>query len=159
MTTRTKRRWDGRLVPMLFVAFFGVVIAVNGVFIFLSLSTWNGLTTDNAYVRGLNYNQVLNAADDQVLLGWRSTAALRDDVLIVSIRSAGGDPVDDLEISATWRRPARADLDQQLRLTAIGGGDYRAAAPLPEKGQWDLHVLARGRQNETYRQEFRLWVD
>jgi len=159
MTTRTKRNWDGRFVPMLFVAFFAVVIAVNGVFIYLSLSTWNGLTTDNAYVRGLNYNQVLTAADDQARLGWRSTAALRDGALTVSIRTANGEPVDDLDMTATWRRPTRADLDQDVRLTAMGGGDYRAAAALPEKGQWDLQVLARGRRDETYRQEFRLWQD
>ena len=43
------------------VAGFVVVVAVNAVMLTLALGTFNGLSTDGAYDRGLAYNQTLAA--------------------------------------------------------------------------------------------------
>ena len=45
----TERRITGRMVLVGLLTFFGVVFAVNGVFVYFALDSWPGLTTEAAY--------------------------------------------------------------------------------------------------------------
>ena len=60
-----------RWIPWAFVAFFGVVLAVNAVMIWVAFVTWPGLETTSAYQKGLAYNRTLAASQAQEALGWR----------------------------------------------------------------------------------------
>ena len=48
-----------------FLAFFGVIFVVDGIFITTALRTHRGVVTEQAYEKGLHYNQTLNEAKDQ----------------------------------------------------------------------------------------------
>ena len=65
------RKITGKHVLVAMLAFFGLIIAVNATFVYLSLSTWTGLVSSNAYVEGLAYNATLEDAARQRQLGWK----------------------------------------------------------------------------------------
>jgi nitrogen fixation protein FixH len=58
-------------IPYFFLAFFLVVLSVNISYIYISQSTWRGISTQNSYQKGLQYNQVLQTAKKQKELGWK----------------------------------------------------------------------------------------
>ena len=53
----------GTWVLFSFVAFFGVIIAVNSVFITTALNSHSGVVTKQPYEKGLAYNQYLEKAE------------------------------------------------------------------------------------------------
>lgn len=65
-----KARPRGWWYPWLFVAGMLIVVAVNAVLLTLAIGTFPGLTTEDAYRKGLAYNRTLAAADAQAARGW-----------------------------------------------------------------------------------------
>ena len=66
---RSDKPVTGRHVLMMMLGFFGVIFAVNGVFAFLAIDTFTGLETEQAYLKGLDYNRTLTAAAEQRTTG------------------------------------------------------------------------------------------
>ena len=69
----SKRVWlangiEGRHVLMGLIAFFGVMLLANGIFVYFAVATFSGGDTSNAYRKGLNYNDTLAAAELQTRL-------------------------------------------------------------------------------------------
>ena len=58
----TERRITGRMVLVGLLTLFGVVFAVNGVFVYFALDSWPGLATEAAYEQGLAHDQSLAEA-------------------------------------------------------------------------------------------------
>lgn len=69
MSALTKR---DKLIPWYFVLFFVVIGAVNAVMVTLAVRTHTGTVTDHPYEKGLAYNKVVDAANAQEKLGWKS---------------------------------------------------------------------------------------
>ncbi len=64
---------------MLLIAFFGVIFAVNGYFLYSALSTHTGVVAIEPYRKGLAYNERIAADERQKALGWqRQTSLARD---------------------------------------------------------------------------------
>jgi len=136
-----------RWIPWAFVGAFAVIIAVNGVLIYSALSTFTGVTIGHSYDRGRAYNQVLEEAARQDALGWRSSLALRDGVLNVTVTDREGMPVGGRMEGVMLRPLEGAEL--QLDFAAAGPGRFMAFAPLPAKGQWEARLTVtdeRGRK-------------
>ena len=55
-------------IPLLFFAFFAVVLTANGIMIWIALSSWTGLETKNHYLKGVDYNQTLQDVRTQEAL-------------------------------------------------------------------------------------------
>lgn len=146
MTPPPARR--GAWIPWAFVAFMGFVVAVNGVMVWLALSTFTGTTVDRAYERGRLYNQVLAEAERQKALGWRlelawtPEAATRGE-LVVTARDAAGAPLDRLSLRAVALRPLERPEPIPLALAEVGRGRYVGALDLPKPGQWEIRLEAR----------------
>ena len=47
------------------IAFFGVMVLVNAIFLYLAVSTFSGGDASNAYRKGLHYNETVEAAKRQ----------------------------------------------------------------------------------------------
>ena len=124
---------------------FGVVFAVNGVFIWLALSTWSGLVTDHPYEKGLAYNQTLQEAKAEAALGWHSEFDFKNHRLLVRFHDHAGMALDRLRVEARFVRPASDGADQVLPLEATGNGGYAGSVTLPLPGQWDVLITAEGR--------------
>jgi nitrogen fixation protein FixH len=143
-STRPRGFW----IPWLFVAFFLLVVAVNGAMIWYASRSWTGMATDHAYDKGLSYNRNLAAAQAQAALGWRSQLTARvvqgyDSEAELVLSSAEGVPIEDADVVAAFERPTSDGLDFKLPLEHRGKGVYRATFELPLVGLWQVHVTAR----------------
>jgi len=154
----------GRHVLLAFLGFFAVVFAVNGVFVYFATSSWTGLETENAYIRGLAYNRVLDAAEAQRALGWDVRLDVtgegpRTAKVTAAFADAGGVPLDGLSVAAEFRRPATQGHDQAVTLNLVAPGEYGTTLDLPLAGNWDVRLVARQDEAERYVVKQRIWVE
>ncbi len=160
--------------PWLFVGGMLIVVAVNLVLITVAIRTFPGLTTEDAYRKGLVYNQTLAAAEAQDARGWRldltisppspgnaagaapPAAEAGDDVAVVArFADQAGQPLSRLAVDAFFVRPLGDGTDIVVALEDSGGGVYRGTLARPLGGQWDVRVHAR-RGDETFQQTHRI---
>jgi nitrogen fixation protein FixH len=137
----------GRWIPWTLVAFFGVVLLVNGVMIWIAMQSFPGLVTDRAYDNGLAYNRNLDAEAAQAALGWKAAIGARivdgfTAELRVDLVDRDGRPIEGAVVAARLARPAETASDFDLALVPSGGGRYLAVFQLPMIGAWDVHLVA-----------------
>jgi nitrogen fixation protein FixH len=147
------RRGD-RWIPMLFFAFFGVVLIANGSLIVAAFTSWPGLETTSAYQRGLAYNRMLAAATEQAKLDWQvgfgfSQHGPRHGVVQVDLADRFGNFLREAEVRAQFVRPTSEGNDFWVDLVHQTGGRYLTEVDLPLDGQWDIHLDATSR-GQTY---------
>ncbi|WP_420349208.1 FixH family protein [Pelagibius sp.] len=149
------------------LGFFGVIIAVNMVFVYLALDTFTGVTTDSAYRDGLNYNETLADRDTQRSLGWQAAVALTDrgvdgEELTVTLRDRDGTAVTGLTVTGVLKRPTHDGYDQPVTLAEAAPGEYVTDLALPLRGNWDLTLLAEGGratdEGTAFEMKTRLWL-
>lgn len=139
----------GRHVLIAFVLFFGLIAAVDALFISLALRTFSGQVAKNPYEAGLLYDRTLEKRAAQAKLGWNATLAASDaGVLELVITDRAGKGVDGLTVEATLKRPATDDGAQTRSMSGSGEGRYVADVTL--SGAWDIEVLATGRNGEQF---------
>ena len=154
----------GRHVLLMLIAFFGVIFAANGVFVTLAVKSFPGEEADRAYVRGLDYDDVLTARAAQGALGWRATLedVSRDGAggarIIIAFRNDNGGPVTGLALDGALRAPA-SDGDVALSFVDLGNGRHEAVGADVRAGAWDLSVAAAGADGEAFEFENRIWMD
>ena len=152
-----------RWIPWVFVAFFGVVFAVNAAMIWVAFATWPGLETQSAYQKGLAYNRTLAAAKAQEALGWRvdldlAPAGGRLARLKLTLADRYGDLIEDARVTAAFVRPTYGGHDVELVVPHDHGGVYHAEAALPLAGLWELQLTAESR-GDTYRLRRRVYLE
>lgn len=131
----------GRHVLLYFLAFFGLMFVVNGIFLQKAITSFPGEDVDKSYLQGLNYNSTLAARRTQEELGWSAQAGLQDGALRFHLEDGEGRPLSSMTVSAVLKHSANATLDRQVSLSPAGNGDYVAA--LPEDlaaGRWALQA-------------------
>lgn len=153
VSSQAIRRQPGWWYPYIYVGVFGVVLAVNLIFMFSAVHTFSGLSTEQAYDKGLKYNQEIEAARQQKELGWTVTAEVRAEEegtsaahraeIAVSFMDKDGKPVTGLTVNAQFVRPTSEGHDSTAVFAEQGQGRYMLAAVLPLGGQWDMTVSAR----------------
>lgn len=153
------RQADGRgcdrWIPWAFVAFFAVVFAANGALVAFAYRSWTGLTTTDAYAKGLAYNHTLADARAQRALGWQLELAVRTPAagpaeIVVRLRDREGGGIEGAEVSLDAARPTQAGYDRTARLVERGDGRYDARLRFPLPGVWDLSLHVE-RQGATWR--------
>ncbi len=147
----------GRHVLIGMLSLFAVVLAVNGVFVYFALTSFTGLETEDAYRRGLAYNQTIAAADEQTERAWRvelnqnlSTNG-HDWHLSVGFQDRYGTAITGLDVSAFLRRPSHSQGDRRLVLGPVGDGRYETKVPWPGSGQWLVTLEAEQEGELLYR--------
>lgn len=161
MTVASVREIHGRHVLLVLIGFFGAMLAVNGIFIYLAMSTFNGLESD-AYQKGLRYNDRIDAAGRQAALGWSHKLTLEPDgTVLLSIKDAQGAPVSGLSIAGEITRPVADRFTSTLAFRETGAGAYLAPASF-EPGNWIVSLQttrAELHSGETvYQIKERLWL-
>lgn len=151
-----------RLIPWMFVGFFGVVVLANGIMIAFALETFTGVTTDHAYEEGLAYNKTLAAARAQEKLGWKVAIDLAAPTheharLAVTLTDRDGAPLSGAQITARFIRPTTDGFDSQARLSEAGAGRYEAETGLALPGQWDVVVTA-SHDGASYQKTKRVFI-
>jgi len=136
------RKFTGRHMLAIMVAFFAVVIAVNFTMATLAAETFGGTVVDNSYVAGQQFNTWLAAGRAQERLGWHAGVALdRDRRVTVVLRDSAG-PLAGAEVEAVARHPLGRAPDIALRFSADRAGAYLSRQPLPA-GRWLVHLHVR----------------
>ena len=159
-------RLKGRHVLFALIAFFGLIIAANSMFIYLAVTSYSGDVASNAYDRGLRYNDTLEARAAQKALNWRAGLGYdwqTDGQLDVRLDylDAEGHPLRELELKATLSRPADAAFDREVVFRPQGEGLYSASVEGVEPGVWELNVEARHpslKDAEKFEVRKRLWL-
>lgn len=157
-----ERKLTGRTVLFGFLAFFGVIFVANGIFLWFATDSWSGLSTKDAYRKGIEFNESLARADAQQELGWTfetEYASLGKGTgrLVFALRSAEGRPVRDREVSATFRRPVAEGLDFAAPLRGDSTGRYMVDIEPPVPGQWDVSIEVSRPGELPYLVETRIW--
>ena len=156
---RRPRSW---WIPWAFVGFFVVVFGANGIMVFFAYDSWTGVATEDAYVKGLAYNEQIADARAQQTLGWRgeltftANGPLRGR-LELDLRDRHETPIGGAAVTADLVRPTHGGHDLQLSLEDAGGGRYAAEVALPLAGQWDVRLRAEHARG-GYRLERRIVV-
>jgi nitrogen fixation protein FixH len=148
-------------IPGLFVLGFLITIAVNGVLIYTSVSSFSGLETDSAYERGVHYNQALTLAAANAETGWHAEPKVSDAgnnarKLEITIIDRTGAPVTELQVKAFLVRPTNAGMDDAVVLTDLGNGRYAADFTPKALGNWELRLQAK-RGDVTWQQVQRIY--
>jgi len=144
-------RRPGWWYPYIFVAVFGLVVAVNATMVWLAGTTFSGLSTERAYDKGIAYNRALEAARRQEALGWTVTTKTEPvpdgsgTRIVQTYRDRDGLPVAGLRVRVRLSRPAAQGYDRDLVLAPTAApGDHAATVVLPLPGLWDLQAVAEG---------------
>lgn len=129
-----------RIIPWYFVIAFGVVFAVNAVFVTVAIKSNSGVVTKNAYEKGLAYNDVLEDAKAQAALGWHTTLEYNTNQLVFSIHDSRASAVTGAAVTAQLSRPLTAGYKRDIVFIENSPGVYSADIIFPLKGQWDVTV-------------------
>lgn len=130
-----------RWIPWLFVAGFGVVVAVNAVMVILAVGTFSGVESPRHFQDGLDYNRVLEESERQARIGWTVRVSVEGRELALRIVDAAGRPFSPAEIEMVLDRPAERSDPVILAAVATGPGVYRSNLDGLRHGQWALHVV------------------
>lgn len=146
MTEQTEPKKRSR-IPLIFFAFFGVVLFANIILIYIALSSWTGLETKNHYLKGLDYNETLADIEAQDALGWVVVTALSpaDGVghfaVELEAKDNAGTPVEGATVSIRFERPTHHGVDVVAELIETAPGRYTGEVTLAKPGQWNLRRL------------------
>jgi nitrogen fixation protein FixH len=127
----------GRHVLLGLVAFFGVMLIANGIFLYYALATFGGGDTSDPYRKGLHYNDTLAEAAEQDTRGWRIALSYDRGTgqLSLFLRDKAGRALRGLAVASTLGRPATDKEDTALKLIESEPGVYSGRARLAD-GQW-----------------------
>jgi nitrogen fixation protein FixH len=152
----------GRHVLMMMISFFGVIVAVDGFMIYRAVSTFGGLETQDAYRKGLAYNQRISRDAEQAHAGWQDTVEIggAGQHLRITLRDPAGAPITGKRLAAKIGRPATDRFDVTLDLAEIRAGVYEAAIPVVAEGSWivELSAFDGAAQEPAYEARRRVWI-
>jgi nitrogen fixation protein FixH len=149
LAAKEPRTITGRFVLMTFIAFFGVIFAVNAVMMTLAIRTMPGLDVKNGYVASQAMNKDIVAMRLQAERGWKAdvTAELKNRIAIVGVNliEPDGKPVIGLKIVARLAHPAITTADHSAFFIEHRPGIYSVEFPNVQAGAWT--VLVEAQQN------------
>jgi nitrogen fixation protein FixH len=154
----------GRTVFLSLLAFFGVVIAVNGVMSVLAISTMPGTEVENPYRAGIAYNAEINAAHDQAGRHLRVSGHIDRDAgghasVNIEARDRASAPLAGLAITVRFMRPTDQRADRTVTLTERQTGSYRGEAIDVSAGAWDVEIEANRGGERVFRSRNRVVLE
>jgi len=150
-------RLTGRHVLLGFVAFFGLIVAVNVTMATFAGGTWPGLVVANSYVESQRFNARLEAARQQNARGLDLAMDYADGTLRLALSDAKGRPADILAGTVRIGRPVTTAEDRLIDLPHTAGGTAAAEVDLAP-GLWIAKVTLVTDDGQTWRRETRFFV-
>ncbi|MFN3867696.1 MAG: FixH family protein [Hyphomicrobiaceae bacterium] len=154
---------NGRHVLFAMIAFFGVIFAVNGVFLYSALTTHTGVVANEPYRKGLHYNDRIADEAAQEKLGWHLDLEIPqgDGLVRVTLADAEQRKVAGLGIAGRISRPSTDDFDQNLVFEEATPGTYVARIAALAEGTWQVELSAAVMKPEgervVWRHKSRVW--
>ncbi|WP_421781371.1 FixH family protein [Kiloniella litopenaei] len=159
---QTEKKFTGKHFLISILSFFGVIIGMNMAFVYFATNTWTGLSKENAYVDGLNYNQTIEAAKLQRELNWQSSLELlpqgTQKLVSFTLQDQNNQHLSGFDVTVKIGRPTLQGYDQTLVLAESSYGQYGAIVDLPLKGQWHVSLSATAPDGTPFQLEKRFFV-
>lgn len=156
---------SGKAVFLMFLAFFAVFASVDAFFVMKALKTHTGVVTEQAYEKGLAYNETLAQAQYFVDQGVVSDIKYDDTAKHFEWNwkqekaSAQGALVLD-SVTLTMMRPSGNKDDRTLTLTQENAQQYSVSLRDLKKGLWVGQVSAKFQGTDfTYHTEKEIVVE
>ena len=131
----------GKKILFCFLGFFGVVAAVDAAFVYTAIRTHSGLVTEQAYEKGLAYNETLSKARSQPQV--RQTASYTNGVFRWTIADEKGNPVTGAKVDVSFFRPVKDGSDFKAGMTETAAGTYEIKPAFPLNGLWTAELDAK----------------
>lgn len=135
MATKGKE-FTGKHMAMVFVAGFGIVIAVNLVMASFAVGGFHGVVVENSYVASQKFNGWLEQAEQSRALGWDVQPERRSDGRVML--TTAGVPTG-AAITAELRRPIGAKDFASLSFAADGEGRWLSNEAVAQ-GRWTMRL-------------------
>ncbi len=142
--------------PIIIVLFFGVVIAVNGSMLYVSLRDAPAVVNEDPWAKGLTYQEEIDQANRVAELNWKVTLGISDALeatdkvskrkIQVQISGPQG-PISDAKVVLYAVRPSASSLDRQITLVEAEPGLYGAELSL-SFGLWQFRLVIK-KDSET----------
>ncbi|WP_417453168.1 FixH family protein [Kiloniella sp.] len=157
-----EKKFTGKHFLISILSFFGVIIGMNIVFVYFATNTWTGLSRENAYIDGLNYNQTIEAAKQQKEMNWQSSLELvsqgSQKMISFTLLDQNNLNLSGFDVTVKIGRPTLQGYDQTLVLAESSRGQYEAVIDLPLKGQWHASLSATSPNGTPFQLEKRFFV-
>jgi nitrogen fixation protein FixH len=137
----------GKVVLMSLLAFFALFSSVDAFFVYKAVTTHSGVITEQAYEKGLAYNQALKQAREQKNMNVR--VVYKGDTLVVNLNDELNMPIIGATVTAKLIRNVQAADDFDVLLHHSGDGVYSKQLDLPLKGLWTANIEAKWTQKNT----------
>lgn len=142
-----KDKW----IPWYFVIFFAVIAILDGVFVYMAVSTQTGLVTEQAYEKGLAFDDILATARSQPDI--QQDISYIGGVLRWKMAEKEGRPITNAAVSAQIIRPVQDGHDFAITLEHKGKGVYEATPTLPLPGLWQAKLSGKW-NNKQYQRAY-----
>ncbi|MGC4252017.1 MAG: FixH family protein [Sphingobium sp.] len=144
------RRFTGRHMAAILIAFFGVVIAVNMLMATMAVRSFGGTVVDNSYVASQKFNGWLEQAREQDRLGWKDDVTLTKGRNIrLALSDTVASPIRGATVSTIAQHPLGRAPDVALAFHENAEGVYLSGRPLPA-GRWQLRFDIRHAGGEQH---------
>ncbi len=159
-----RRPMTGWTVLIWLTGFFGVIFAVNGIFLWVALGSFPGTVVDSSYKAGQAFNNEVAAAREQASRGWQVGVHLERSIdgraqIAINAEKADGSPVSGVTFEAKLMHPVAKGQDQTVDLIEGESGHYAALTPEPlAAGNWHLIIEAHGAEGRVFRSENKLFL-
>lgn len=163
MTDQGKENKKDFQVIWIFILFFAVFIIIDIFYIYIAQKTWQGVATEDAYQKGLHYNQTIEYVKKQKNLGWRSQIKYRPIIsktgnLDFLISDQQNLIISDAKVFAIITRPLQSGYDFKIELPFDQKKlIYSSKINFPLKGQWNVEIQAIN-GSKTYQEVKRLII-
>lgn len=146
-----------KYILFIFIAFFGVIFLINGIFAYVAISTQTGLVTEQYYQKGLDFDKTLEEARNQPKLIEQVT--YESPILRWKLADKNSAPLLNATVSARLIRPVQDGHDFDISFVHKGNGIYEAPLTLPYKGSWVAKLESQwtqDNQNKVYKTTYPL---
>lgn len=157
-----RRHLAGWHVLACMVAFFAVVVLVNGAMIYSAISTHSGVVSAEPYRKGLHYNDRVRADENQQRMGWADNLTIeRNGQIELTLSNADGVPVRGMDVRLVIGRPTTNRHDVSVELVSAPAGHYEARINALPPGLWIAALEVRESHADpepVYRARRRIWI-
>ena len=144
-----KREFTGKHAAVIIVTGFAIIIAVNLFMATLAVRGFGGVIVENSYVASQEFNDWLDAAEEQEALGWsvEMTRSENGHLLIDTTSVPDG-----ATVTAEARRPLGQPESRSLGFIEATPGNHVSLEPL-DSGRWIVRLKVASPDGETWSTE------
>lgn len=134
---------------------------LDGIFVYLAVTTHTGVVYDESYDRGLDYNKLIDLKEKQESLNWNVTMELvpteKGKKLKVGIE-VNDKFLKNAKVSAKVVRPTQEGYDFNVYLIEENQGYYSKGIYFPLEGMWEIKAFI-DKDGVKYQKQQRFIID